>query len=84
MSDEGKIHRVTQLAKTCGACPAQWEGVTDDGQEVYIRYRWGFLYALVGDETVAAFHVGGEYDGAMNDADMARLLAPYLDFSAVL
>ena len=28
-----------RLEKTCTACPAQWEGFTDTGREVYIRYR---------------------------------------------
>ena len=84
MSDDSKIHRVVALAKTCDVCPAQWEGVTDDGEEVYIRYRFGWLLALVGRECVAELPFGGEYGGMLDGADMARLLAPYLDFSAVL
>jgi len=43
---------VSVITKTCNACPSQWEGVTDDGREVYVRYRFGFLYIKVGDERV--------------------------------
>lgn len=42
------MHKLTELVQTCTACPAQWEGKTDDGQYVYIRYRWGILRAGVG------------------------------------
>ena len=38
---------VTEIKKTCFACPAQWEGKTDDEQVIYIRYRWGSLTVQV-------------------------------------
>ena len=75
--------RVTQLDKTCYFCPSQWEGVTADGAYVYIRYRCGWLSARVGGEVVAGLQAGHEYDGVMDDAQMARLLAPWLDFAEV-
>jgi hypothetical protein len=38
---------VKVLWRTCEACPAQWEGETDDGREVYIRYRGAHGYVVV-------------------------------------
>jgi hypothetical protein len=34
---------VTEIGQTCHACPSQWEGRTDDGDYIYVRFRWGFL-----------------------------------------
>ena len=31
--------RVASLVKTSSFHPAQWEGLTDSGEDVYIRYR---------------------------------------------
>ncbi len=39
---------LTDLVQTCSACPSQWEGRTADGQVLYVRYRFGWLYAAVG------------------------------------
>jgi len=35
--------RVSKLTQTCKGSPSQWEGLTDDGQFIYVRYRWGCL-----------------------------------------
>jgi len=51
--------KITELRKTCNACPAQWEGKLDDGRAVYIRYRWGVLTIDAGDtidEAIAGQH----------------------------
>lgn len=45
------IHRVVKI-EGGGACPAQWEGETDQRDRVYARYRWGYLRVEVGDEIV--------------------------------
>lgn len=66
---------VIWVQKTCEACPAQWEGLTDDDREVYVRYRWGWLSVLVGNPTidfskceqeVFAKKLGDEYDGCLD------------------
>jgi hypothetical protein len=36
--------KVATLEKTCEACPSQWEGVGANGEDIYIRYRWGTLW----------------------------------------
>lgn len=47
--------RIVTLAQTTTAYPAQWEGLTADYAEVYIRYRGGYLSIHVGPyETAAA------------------------------
>lgn len=33
--------RVVSVTRTCGGMPAQWDGVTDDGRDIYARYRYG-------------------------------------------
>ncbi len=43
---------ITELTETCGGCPAQWEGKTTDGAEVYIRFRWGGLRLDIDGSTV--------------------------------
>lgn len=67
--------RVTELTKTCEACPAQWEGRTNDGRTVYVRYRWGYLSVRVSEqptdnvddavrgEEIFGRQLGDEYDG---------------------
>ena len=40
---------VTKAERTCSACPAQWDALTDDDREVYVRYRHGWLTVSVGD-----------------------------------
>ena len=68
--------KVRDLSDYGTACPAQWEGRTDDDRPVYVRYRWGYLSVRVGPpggDTSSAVtgvevhgeQVGGEFDGAI-------------------
>lgn len=42
---------ISRIERTCYACPAQWDAWTDEGDYVYIRYRWGWLSVEIsGDE----------------------------------
>lgn len=41
---------VSKIARTCRACPSQYQGVTDTGAFVYVRYRSGWLNISVGQE----------------------------------
>lgn len=46
--------RVMSAHRSCIACPAQWDGRTDDGRLVYARYRGSHGYVSVapaGDES---------------------------------
>lgn len=40
--------RVIFLEQTSEACPSQWEGKTEDGDFIYIRYRYGCGYIGLG------------------------------------
>lgn len=72
---------VTELRRTCFACPSQWEGATEDGEHVYIRYRWGFLSATIGKDDVYGDRHGDSLDGNMSDADMMKALSGVMGFS---
>lgn len=41
---------VSEVHNFGGACPTQLEGKTDDGKEVYVRYRHGYLRVDIDDE----------------------------------
>lgn len=34
-----RIIRITEITQTCGACPSAWEGKTDRGEDLDLRYR---------------------------------------------
>ena len=79
---------VTSIRCTCGACPSQWEGHTEDHRQVYIRYRWGYLsvyvsaphdtseYAAVYGEEVLGIDYGDEFDGCMGYETLRLLCVP--------
>jgi len=67
--------KVIELRNTCVACPAQWEGRTEDGKWVYVRYRWGWLSVCVGEgkdvsAAIRGDEVFGKDCGAALDGDM--------------
>jgi hypothetical protein len=76
--------RITKLKMTCSACPSQWEGMTEDGRHVYVRYRWGHLSACVGPTIDAAIwptednggeilldkSIGDDLDGVMTGTEL--------------
>lgn len=75
--------KLKKLVKTCFAVPAQWEGETEDGREVYVRYRHGQLRAYVGNPELPDFYwrdgekivnrqIGDEYDGLMDTPEMLK------------
>ena len=64
---------VTELVKTCNACPAQWDGKTSDGGDLYIRYRWGYLRVDLNGETIWGAPVGeDQWDGTLNEEQLAE------------
>lgn len=65
---------VDVLTKTCESCPAQWEGRTNDGREVYVRYRWGHLSVEIDGSVILEKEVGGPYDGSMDLTELAHHL----------
>jgi hypothetical protein len=70
--------RVNNLVQTCFACPTQYEGYTEDGRPVYIRYRWGYLsicigkvggnvYNAVDGEEIYGEQLGDGLDGTLDE-----------------
>jgi hypothetical protein len=62
--------KVTEFKQTSIACPSQWEGKTDDGKKVVIRYRWGYLSLTIGEEEGHSWKIGDEYDGYLEESKM--------------
>ena len=79
---------VTELEQTCEISPSQWEGKAEDGQFVYIRYRWGWLeigvdktmnQAVVNRERVA--QLGDKWDGYITQSEMMKAAGGFLAFA---
>ena len=74
-------HNIVSLKQTSDACPSQWEGVTDEGKTVYIRYRFGGLTVQVGldlglavvSEPIFSIGIGHSMEGIMSKEDMLKL-----------
>ncbi len=64
--------RIRNLVQTCDACPSQWDAETEDGRNVYIRYRWGYLSVDVSGLEVFGSGVGSGSDGCMSTREMLQ------------
>lgn len=81
----GPVLLLRSLTETCRSCPSQWEGMTEDGRAVYVRYRWGYLSVGVGrtlreavdascsDDEWFGVEIGGGYSGDISEDDMLAL-----------
>ena len=75
---------VKEIEQTCVACPSQWEGYTDDGRCIYIRFRWGLLSARIGSpgdksefagvrgKEILRMQLGDSYLGFLDYEDLAK------------
>ena len=41
--------KLKTLVRTCPTCSSRWEGMSENGEEVYIRYRWGYISVRYGE-----------------------------------
>ena len=73
---------IKELKQTCDGCPSQWEGKTDDGKYVYIRYRYGWLSFCIGSVygEVLGLSVGNSMDGCMTEEELATYLGHLVQF----
>jgi hypothetical protein len=66
--------RIINLVQTCPACPSQWDAQTEDGQYVYIRYRWDTLTVSIDEQPY--LHKDAVYDdplrGVMSTEEMLQ------------
>lgn len=86
---------VKKLVKTCFACPAQWEGETDDSRLVYIRYRWGYLSVRISpanptsiSDAVHGEEIFGEdfadsFGGYMENDELRDILVGVVNFQCM-
>lgn len=77
---------IKEYTQTCYACPSQWECVTDDGRDIYIRYRWGNLNIYINaftDKEELIFHdsIGGGLDGLLSTEKLMKITSEVLDWS---
>jgi hypothetical protein len=81
---------VVDLRQTCECSPSQWEGRTDDGRFVYVRYRWGWLQvgfgatledAVADDETYVR-QLGHPMDGALTYVQLVAAV-PWVEWPCV-
>jgi hypothetical protein len=78
--------KVTEIRRTCFACPAQWEGQAESGY-VYIRFRWGTLAVRFGSTTddaitgptIFEWHDPDAYGGFMEYDELKKITAGILD-----
>lgn len=87
--------KVKKVVKTCEACPAQWEGITDDNRQVYMRYRWGCLsirigsqgdmseFAAVHGEEILCVEHGDDFDGMLDYSELKNYSLALLSFQKV-
>lgn len=68
------MYIITEIKRTCTACPAQWEGKFMGGAELYIRYRFGFLSVRRNDVELFALCLGGPLDGFLEYEELKKIL----------
>lgn len=73
---------VNSVTRTCSTCPSQWEGTTDDGREIYVRFRWGTLWIACGEDAMKEYgngnfvfcdQIGDGFDGKMSFDELKKL-----------
>lgn len=73
--------QVVEIQMTTDACPAQWNGKLDTGDNLYIRYRFGRLTVRINDETfLEAVQKVNQMDGSMASSQMRELTDVLLEF----
>ena len=88
------LPKVKTIERTCSACPSQWDITLEDGQYVYVRYRWSNFSAEIYENEKAYWTKkqrnylvqmpgNGTPDGFMSNKEMVERLKNYLDFSNV-
>ena len=65
--------KITKLTETCSACPTQFSGETDDGSNVYIRFRFGQLRIDVDGESIYNESVSNGLDGVISLKKIKKL-----------
>ena len=54
---------LTELVRTCYACPSQWSGQTQDGKNFYARYRHNAWHVEIDGEIISQGSTNRTADG---------------------
>lgn len=83
--------KILKLVRTCLARPAAWEGIDEQNQIIYIRYRWGQMTMRQGSPNeefdiarmplVFNESIGDNFDGLIDYADMKKEIESKTDFT---
>lgn len=73
---------VTDLHMTCSACPSQWEGLTENGDWFYARYRWGVLSVYIDEQMIFNKDFDDPYHGVMSSREMIKHTQHLFDYEA--
>ena len=63
-----------KVKRVCISTPAAFEGTTDSGEYVFIRYRFGRFTLEIGEDLFTA-QLGDRYDGYMTDEQLKDHMA---------
>lgn len=63
-----------RLKRISDGCPTQWRGVSELGESVYIRYRFGNLDVIIKGQHADSRPFGEEFLGIMSDAQLVGML----------
>lgn len=69
--------KIKTLIQTCAACPSQWEGKLESGEDIYIRYRWGVLRIDINGQTVHKEFLGDDLDGYLSTEELKQHLSKF-------
>jgi hypothetical protein len=85
----GRLLRIVRTVETCGGCPSQWDAWTDNGQYLFLRYRFGTgTVTTENDATgpartiIARFQTGDPWDGMIALEDFCARAGLLLDLAA--
>jgi hypothetical protein len=87
-NSEQTMIRVARAKIEIAACPLQISGITEDGQSVFLSYRWGQLTIHVSDETENGWcliqKIGGKNDGYLDLDAIREITAKQMEWPAEL
>lgn len=55
--------KLVDIKQTCLGCPTIFEGITEDGDKFYFRYRGGKMQFRINDYLINAVDYGDSLDG---------------------
>jgi hypothetical protein len=74
------MYNIKEIQQTCSACPSQWEGKTDKGEELYCRYRWGYLSVEINNKVIFGEQLGNDFHGIMDIDELIKYTKNVLNF----